>query len=607
MEQVTGMLQELKDKFVTMEKTQTEMQGYVKNLMEGKGMGWNIEDYKEQLRSNNEKNREIIADVEKRHGEVQEVLKKLEEDLKEKTKYKEKPKPEINLSDRKGFSDLQKWSGSRTAVLDYETWRYEMMIFLNDADPMFGKILEWIDDMKGMEQNGREKPKELDEQDCNDFVLKYVGKGDGDDELQGDLEEGPVELGTDIDEAFKRFKWLNNQFYSVMARKTTGAAQTIVRGLEDADKGMRGLLAWQRVHRDAMGWNSTRRRALNNAVNHPSRIDKLADVPSRMDQWDIDRRQLQRLENVQLGDLREMDIIQSMMPTTLQNLLISNAHTLTTPKDMRQYIDNHCFQARPDEKSGKASEANNLDEEHNMENNEDQALNEMGKGGGKFDGHCNWCGGYGHKKQDCRKMDAYLQNKDKGQGKGDQGGKGGKDGKGYKGQGKGYPYQSYQPWGGGKGKGKFGGGHKGGGIHIQFGAPQGKAGYGGGNGGYGKGAYSLEDGYHHGGYGTDIPMFNLETKSTKNCFEHPNQFELLKNTEMDEDFDLDIPNVNELQIFPRINKEPNIRRKRMPKAKTKFVKFHEEEEHVECGCKPMFETDKELLFHLAQKAKVVDK
>ena len=30
--------------------------------------------------------------------------------------------------------------------------------------------------------------------------------------------------------------------------------------------------------------------------------------------------------------------------------------------------------------------------------------------GERFDGNCSWCGIYGHKKPDCRKLDAYLKN-----------------------------------------------------------------------------------------------------------------------------------------------------------------------------------------------------
>ena len=86
----------------------------------------------------------------------------------------------------------------------------------------------------------------------------------------------------------------------------------------------------------------------------------------------------------------------------------------------------------------------------------EEELNLMkGKGKGPFQGYCNHCGKWGHRKADCRALTASLKGKDgkaKGEGKGDTKGKGKNnyDGWSYKGGGKG---KGNQGWWKGKGKG----------------------------------------------------------------------------------------------------------------------------------------------------------
>ena len=84
-----------------------------------------------------------------------------------------------------------------------------------------------------------------------------------------------------------RWQWLGDQVYSFLSRKTKGDPQATVRSLEDVtdfgapDKPsiIRGLLAWQKVHKDAMGWNSAKKRALNTEVHHPTRNASNGAVP----------------------------------------------------------------------------------------------------------------------------------------------------------------------------------------------------------------------------------------------------------------------------------------------------------------------------------------
>ena len=221
---------------------------------------------------------------------------------------------------------------------------------------------------------------------------------------------------------------------------------------------IRGLLAWQRIRKDAIGWNAARKRALNQEVHSPVRVSNLADVPAALEAWEQKRKQFERLEGTKLAPTTVLDALRHAIPLGLEDKVQTRSGTLNDESSLREYILNQCFEARPGKEAGQKGtplkvterEADGLHEEEPAE----EELNSWQQGGGWFDGTCSFCGNYGHKKAACRELDKIMEAQ-RGGGKGG-GGKGdGKSG-GYQGGGKGGDK--------GGGKGKNGGWWKGKGV-----------------------------------------------------------------------------------------------------------------------------------------------
>ena len=303
-----------------------------------------------------------------------------------------------SITDRKGFEGLPKWTGCSSGV-NFDVWRFEVMNFLTTTNPKYKVLLQWLETTK---ENVDDESATGKAMDFNIPVDEYQMR--------------PGSLGH-----------MAEQVYALLARKTGETPQSLVRVLEDPADGtelyLRGLLAWQSVYRDAMGWNTAKKRALNEAVTNPTRLKNTDDVPKALGEWELKRRDWVKQVNDghPMGATQEMAILQAMVPTTLENMIESNFDTLTTPTIMRKYILDHCFRNKKNETEVKDHELHELDGDHDCKQPEggEGGLFPFydGKGGSKggkaerFDGYCDFCGGYGHKKSQCRKLDAYMQNK----------------------------------------------------------------------------------------------------------------------------------------------------------------------------------------------------
>ena len=394
------------------------------------------------------------------------------EDQREAKGDKRRKVEEHVLVDRKGIGSLEKWGGGEgPGKQEFDTWHFEVLNALSDVSNRFPRLLKWL------ERN----PKDVSLADWDEFKEK-----------NGDIEE------SDMGEP--RWQWMADQLYSLMSRKTAGDAQAIVRSLEHSDESdeedeiggglvnpLRGLLAWQRVHREATGWNTAKKRALNSAVHFPTRATSYEEVPRAIEEWTLRRRKFERLERTKLADSTAMGALRMIIPEKLAEKALTVQNTVDSEAELKKYILGQCFENR----GGNLGKGPNLNAMEQKDENEDQGGGEelymAYKGGGKagggkggkssgaawFEGLCNFCGVYGHSKARCRKLDGIMQahrdREAKGEGKGDEKGKGWKGGGWNDGAGKGGGWYDGAGKGGGHkggqqmyGKGYHGGGWKGG-------------------------------------------------------------------------------------------------------------------------------------------------
>ena len=364
-----------------------------------------------------------------------------------------------------------------------------MVQFLGDVHKGFPKLIVWLEGLKD----------EVTEDDWTEFKQKSWMRDSKGDNWDPD--------------------WMAGQIYSTLVQKTAGDPKGMIRNLgsllapktdpddEDTFSDLRGLLGWQRVHRDAQGWNAARRRALNQKVHSPSRVTNLVDVPRALEEWAASRTKFEVLEERKLALTTVLSSMRSILPKDLEDKAMTLSGTLDDEQKLKKFVLGQCFEARPAD-SGKALK--NLEqaaeEEENEEEEKDGELNAAwqgkGGGGGYFEGACAFCEQWGHKKAHCRKLDRIMEQKraEKGGGAksggkgfgsewhggwndakgstgfgGKSGGKGfgGSGGKGFGGGGKGYAGKSGgKSYGkqnsGGKGWGRKGYGKSGGGLHLNL-------------------------------------------------------------------------------------------------------------------------------------------
>ena len=194
--------------------------------------------------------------------------------------------------------------------------------------------------------------------------------------------------------------------------------------------------------------------------------------------WESHQLELKKIDNQDLTDLTKRNVLKKMMPIDLQKD-IERTRDLTSYQKVLEYVLEQIplRRGRQETGSGKKKSGPDQDLDELDKGNEEEEGNDEWKekeldtleGSGKgFNGTCNHCGKYGHKKSECWTLDQEMKGKGKGKGtyKGGEKGKSkGKDG-GFQPYGKGQPggfSSPYNPGGWttkgykGKGKGKNGG------------------------------------------------------------------------------------------------------------------------------------------------------
>ena len=259
--------------------------------------------------------------------------------------------------------------------------------------------------------------------------------------------------------------WYDKQLYGVLSFITTSTALQTVKNLRDHE-GVRGCKAWYQITREVAGRSGVRLERLADRVHHPKPMSSYKEAMARLIEWENDCKELAKLEKQPLSDLTKRTTLKAMLPPDLER-----DSSLKPWSEAWKFVLEQVA-LRTDWKSDRKFHNNDMDvdfAEEDKGQGEDpvcKACEEGGdlttmKGGGtaKFQGHCDYCWIWGHKKADCHKLTRDLgkgDGKDGGKGKGKDIGKGkGKDG----GKGGWRPKGGYQPKGGWQQKG--GGGKNG--------------------------------------------------------------------------------------------------------------------------------------------------
>ena len=118
---------------------------------------------------------------------------------------------------------------------EYHDWSFSARRVLARADERFGELLQWIS-----------------------------GK-------IGDVKESDVlEYRRTTDLSTTDLEWLHLEMYALLAIKTSDTALASIKSLEEA--GVKGIIGWHRLEREARGYHQHRVALLTESVTHPERV-----------------------------------------------------------------------------------------------------------------------------------------------------------------------------------------------------------------------------------------------------------------------------------------------------------------------------------------------
>ena len=385
-----------------------------------------------------------------------------------------KNKKDPDLTGKKSFQKIPTYSGNHE---EYEDWKFKWIAFLSD-EPQIQEVLQ---------ETGK-KVNEPTEEDIK-AIMESVG------------------LNFVGEEKFREPEVINREVYQALCMNLgeQSNALDIMKNLTERTT-INGILGWWKLGREVNAMTSQRLQGLASKVYSPKRVKTYAEVLTAMEQWEMNVKLFERSDE-NISKQTKLWSIRQIVPEELEIDIIKN-NSLISYDDVRAYIIEQVSSRRDRGKDRKANgpvmedAAKKLlalmteQEEPETDNQadggdecrdcqEESQLNQLmsfikgswgkgggkggkgdggkGKGGGKFNGYCHHCGGYGHRINECYKKDREMEafrkgGGQKGGGKGFDGGKsyGGGGGYGKGGYGKGgYGDGGYGKGGDGKGKGMF--------------------------------------------------------------------------------------------------------------------------------------------------------
>ena len=382
------------------------------------------------------------------HREVQDRVLMTEENMKhcgrEMTELKNKmnePREERkkNLTNGKGFMSLGVYNG---VAEDYDDWSFKVRMYVQEQFHEFGGLVKKLEAM-------------------NDEVEDNA------------IQNTCIELGIPR----SAFQELDEQLYLVLAQKTGLHVLTTVKNLKD-EKENRGIVAWHRIQRAAIGKNKIRVHELARKIMSPNRLKSYNEVSEALEKWEMMVREFEMSSDQPLPEAIKQGAVKAMVPSEMEADINRQSNDLTDFKKVREYISSQAAQRRePYFEPQTQTQIRAPLVANTEETQEDEAFAFQGE----FPGYCHCCNAWGHRINQCPQKDAQMKGKGDSKGKGKDSGfkgyskghKGGYSGFGYGGQKGGY--QNFDSKGKSKGKGTF--------------TPYGK---GVGYGGYGKGGYQQQ-------------------------------------------------------------------------------------------------------------------
>ena len=328
------------------------------------------------------------------------------------------------LIERKAFIRLPVFTNKSE---DYENWRFIVRGVL-DTVPMMKKHLDKVEE------------EALKPANLHRLVI--------DMRAYADLEWDPTDDPDRYQQCLLMQK-LSEGVYTCLQSLVSGPLVTMLRNLEGAGPS-RGFEAWARLLRDYKGENGPRLLRLADAIFCPKRV-KVAEVQAAMETFESLTQQFQTGEGVQLGQTLKVFGLLRLLPVEMaQDFLrykgtIGMSYTETRKWVLDQVVVRReevtkslnkleeltepycqpCGQGKGDKEWSEMSP-----EEQEAAYTELLAFRKGGKGGGDsapFEGYCNYCGAWGHRLAQCRKLDQAMGTKGgSGKGFGKEGGTKGK-------------------------------------------------------------------------------------------------------------------------------------------------------------------------------------
>ena len=204
------------------------------------------------------------------------------------------------------------------------------------------------------------------------------------------------------------------ELYDALCQACSGDALAVIRTVDD----MKGFEAWAKLFRKFSPRTMARAIRLVGAVTNPPKVKDLKDAEAALDRWEEQVKALKKDFKETFSDVVKVGIVTGMMPLSIQEFVYTAVgdkidYDMTVQK-IRALVSNKVAMAE----GPVPMDIGRVD----GEDVEARSIGEDFEGYGEVDAignvQCHQCGGWGHVRRDC-------PSKGKGKGKGKDGGKGG--------------------------------------------------------------------------------------------------------------------------------------------------------------------------------------
>jgi hypothetical protein len=191
----------------------------------------------------------------------------------------------------------------------------------------------------------------------------------------------------------------------------------LIKSLDDRPN-HNGVLAWQRLLKDAEGLEETLKEKLVEKVQYPDKIYKMEDVQVAMERWEHQVRRLQDRFGEKISGSSKVSILKRMLPDALEDRIANLGLGTKTYEEIVRYVDSQVsYYKDKEDQASRKTPVKISDERFDETALPEEELNTMkgfgkGKGGknggGKGKGFECWhCGG-AHKRAECTQFTQIM-------------------------------------------------------------------------------------------------------------------------------------------------------------------------------------------------------